>query len=180
MSTILEKYHLSIIAPYYRLRDMFYNLPNQKKLGCFIISICYVAIMLWFAHIALIHDITLNQEENKRHIEFLLEHHGHFLMLVTNLGMLLLLFFDLLFTNRLYQPKTITFLNIIAVLAIITAYGCAAGHAVNNFAGDNNEIKLILNRLGIFDLPNIAIISLIIFAIVLCYLKYVALKPDEE
>lgn len=179
MSTILKKYHISILAPYYKLRDKFYNLPNQKNLGCFLISICYVAIMLWFAHIALIHDITISQEENKRKIEFLLEHHGHFLMLLTNLGMLLLLFLDLLFTNKLYQAKTLTFINIFAVLAIIFAYGSAAGHAVSNFAGDNNEIKQILNRIGIFDLPNITIISLIIFAMVLCYLKYVALKPEE-
>lgn len=153
----------------YTFRNWLYN--NSKKWATFLMSFSYISLLLWFAHLGLIHGLTtkaLSVTSETPHP--FIAYHACFLMLLTNWSMLLMLFLDLLMTKRIDNPIAITLINIIGVFAIIVAFGCAAGCVV-----DDGTIQ----KLGIFANPLFTVIALLCFAFTLCILKYISIKPKN-
>ena len=176
---------MSLAKVFFSFREWLLGHTSLKKFGCILKSIGYIALLLWFTHIDLIHLVATKYLSPTETIETigkatisccvfikqeLIKCHARFLMLLTNWGMLLLLFLDLCITHRIEKPKVITSINILGVLAVIIAFGFSAGCIVD---------ESTRNDLGVFGQPMVSIVALICFALILCYLKYISIKPKN-
>lgn len=157
---------------YYSLRDRVYAACSSKSLGCALISLAYIALLLWFTHVDIIHQWANGiQAGGVQASQLLVLKHASFLTLITNWGLLLMLYIDLIIAKRIDNPKALTLLNLFGFLAILCSFGCAAGHAVGVEAA---------SKLGLFINPEFSKVSLLAFAAILCYLKYISIKPQEQ
>lgn len=162
----------SPIEAYYSLRDWVYAGYSSKSFGCVLTSLAYIALLLWFTHVDIIHQWANNIQVNGvQASQLLVLKHASFLTLITNWGLLLMLYLDLTISKRVNSPQVITLLNIFGFLAILCSFGCAAGHAVGAEAA---------SKLGLFINPEFSQVSLLAFAAILCYLKYISIKPQEQ
>lgn len=167
---VLDTY---ITAPYKSLKnslkDWIYDGDLLQQMLTSIISVVYVALLLWFAHIDLVIDCVnervtdLSLFANK-----LVSKHGHFLSLLTNLGLLFILFIDLIIAGRYKSAITLTIVNIIGVASIICIFWFSSGFAVGADAAA---------KIGAFSLPFWCMYSLAFFTLALLYLKYTSIKP---
>ena len=164
---------------FYNLQDWWYRRSFIRN-GAYLFGfILYIALLLLFAnleyfHAALTDQIPADQtttiaEADTTHPFIKL--HARFLMMVSNWGLLFFLFIDLFIANRIQNARTITAMNILGVIAIMVAYGCAAGCIVT---------PSIREELGLFASPIATIIASIFLAIVLCFLKYESIKPTKS
>lgn len=163
---------ISLTEAYYSLRDWVYAGCSSKSFGCALISLGYIALLLWFTHVDIIHQwANISHVDSAQASDLLVLKHANFLTLITNWGLLLMLYLDLTITKRIDNPKVITLLNIFGFLTILCSFGCAAGRAVEAEAA---------SKLGLFINPEFSQVSLLAFAAILCYLKYISIKPQEK
>ncbi len=154
----------------YTLMNKVYSIDKSKYIWAFIASVIYVVLLIWFAHV----DVFLDCYNDKidtidRIIPQIAYKHAHILSLLTNWGLLSLLFIDLLMANRYGGIICITLLNLFGVFAMICIFWFAVGCNPN-----------IENTIGGLGDCNYCIKSLIVFIIILLCLKFIALKPDDK
>ena len=153
----------------YSLAHWIYSLTFQRNCGCVLICVGYIALLMWFAHLETIY-VMMSDSFDKTNTHPLIVQHARFLTFLTNWGLLLLLFIDLYLAGKIDNPKVVTAINVFGVLAIIITFGCAAGCVL-----DAETVK----TLGVFANAQISMISLSFFALILCYLKYLSIKPQK-
>lgn len=164
--------NISPTEVYYSLRDWIYAGCSSKSFGCALISLAYIALLLWFTHVDIIHQWANNDQiDSAEASNLLILKHASFLTLITNWGLLFMLYLDLTIAKRIDNPKAMTLLNFFGFLAILCSFGCAAGYAVGAEAA---------SKLGLFINPEFSQVSLLAFASILCYLKYISIKPQEQ
>lgn len=158
------------IEKYYKLRDMAYSISTSKYVWALIASVIYIFLLIWFAHIDVVLDCYTNGISEMPGISSkIVCKHAHILSLITNFGLLSMLFIDLLMANKYEGIITITLLNLVGVSAMIGAFWCSVGC--------NPQI---VNTIGGLGSQNGCITSLIIFIITLLCLKFIAIKPSDK
>lgn len=164
--------NISPIGAYYSIRNWIYASDSSKSFGCGLVSFAYIALLFWFTHVYIIHKwATISDVDSDKVSSLLVLKRSSFLTLITNWGLLLMLFLDLMIAKRMEHPKVLSLLNIFGFLAILCTFGCAAGQAVDIESA---------SKLGLFTSPKFSQVSLLAFAAILCYLKYVSIKPIER
>ena len=77
--------NISLTEAYYSLRDRVYAGCSSKSFGCALISLAYIALLLWFTHVDIIHQWANNiQVDGVRASKLLVLKHASFLILITN------------------------------------------------------------------------------------------------
>lgn len=136
----------------------------------FIASAVYTCLLIWFAHTNVVLDCYTNGISTVPDISSrIVCKHAHILSLLTNFGLLSMLFIDLLMANKYDGIITITLLNLVGISAMIGTFWCSVGCN-----------PLIENTIGGLGCPNGSIASLIVFIITLLWLKFIALKPCDR
>lgn len=149
-----------------------YGSDKSEAFKIFLISITYVSFLMWFTHVDIIHNwVSEGLKENQTIIDCLIEKHARFLTLFTNWGLLFMLYLDLWIANKTNHNKASVALNIFGVLAVLLAYGFAAGVVI-----DKDAAKI----LGVLSNPNLSICALVVFIAILCYLKFISLKSEDK
>lgn len=155
---------------FYEFRDKVYSINAPKYIGAFIASVVYISLLIWFAHVDVILDCYNNEISAMSDISSKIAcKHAHILSLITNFGLLSMLFIDLLMANRYNGIFTITLLNLFGVFAMIGVFWCSVGC--------DPQIE---NTIGGLGSENGCIISLTIFIITLLCLKFIAIKPCDK
>lgn len=149
---------------------MAYSISTSKYVWALIASAVYIFLLIWFAHIDVVLDCYKNDISEMPDISSkIVCKHAHILSLLTNFGLLSMLFIDLLMANKYEGIITITLLNLVGVSAMIGVFWCSVGYDPK-----------IANTIGGLGSQNGSITSLIIFIITLLCLKFIALKPCDK
>lgn len=149
-----------IIKAFYDIRDKLYGSRWTKIFSWGLISVLYVGLLLWFAN----YDIFASQiaDDGNDLVHLFVTKHANFLMLVTNLGLLLILFLDICLSKSNEFPlKVAVAMNLIGVMSCITSFHCALGY-----------VKPCMHQVGFTGSLNGCICSYVIFCVVLLYLKF--------
>lgn len=153
-------------------KDWAYGSYNSEAVKCLLVGGAYIIFLIWFTHVDIIHNwLTASDEDNVSLADAFISKHARFLTMFTNWGLLFMLYLDLLIAHRTNHNKAVIALSVFGVLALMFSFGCAAGDVLDDAA---------TKALGVFNNPTLSMLSLLIFCIILCYLKYIALKPQEE
>lgn len=155
---------------FYEFRDKVYSINVLKYIWALIASIVYISLLIWFAHVDVVLDCYNNEISAMSDISSKIAcKHAHILSMLTNCGLLLMLFIDLLMANKYKGIITITLLNLFGVFAMICVFWFSVGC--------NPQIE---NTIGGLGSENGCIISLTIFIIILLCLKFIAIKPCDK
>lgn len=169
---ILANMYTYFIKGYYKLIDYAYSINAPKYIGALIASVVYIFLLIWFAHVDVVLDCCYNNNELSIMSDIsskIVYKHAHILSLITNFGLLSMLFIDLLMANRYNGIFTITLLNLFGVFAMIGVFWCSVGC--------DPQIE---NTIGGLGSENGCIISLTIFIITLLCLKFITIKPCDK
>lgn len=142
------------------------------------LSIVYVFLLVCFAHIDVVFYCFENDVDTMSDIiSRIVFKHAHKLSLITNLGLLSMLFIDLLVANKCDGMIVVTLLNLLGVFAMIGIFWCSVGcdSCICNTTGSPN-----IDKIGGLGSPNGSIMFLIVFIITLLCLKFIALKPCDK
>lgn len=145
---------------FYDVRDIIYRSNHTSNIAWGIMSVLYVGLLLWFAN----YDILASHIANNSNslVDLFINKHANFLMFITNLGLLLMLFIDICISKSNEFPlKMAIAMNLIGVLTCATSFNYALGH-----------VRPCMQQVGFTDSINGCICSYIIFCIVLLYLKF--------
>lgn len=150
--------------------DKAYSTNMTKYFWAVIASAIYILLLVWFAHVDVVFDCCRNDIVTISGISSqVVCKHAHMLSLLTNFGLLAMLFIDLLMANKYEGVICITLLNLVGVSAMIGVFWCSVGYAPN-----------AANTIGGLGSHDGCIASLIVFIITLLCLKYIAIKPSDK
>lgn len=155
---------------FYEFRDKVYSINVLKYIWALIASIVYISLLIWFAHVDVVLDCYNNEISAMSDISSKIAcKHAHILSMLTNCGLLSMLFIDLLMANKYKGIITITLLNLVGVFAMIGIFWCSVGCD-----------SLKENTIGGLGSQNGSITFFIIFIITLLCLKFIAIKPCNK
>lgn len=160
----------TFLDKYYKCINTAYSISASKYIWALTASAIYIFLLVWFAHVDVVLDCYKNNIGTMSDIFLRIAHkHAHILSLITNLGLLSMLFIDLLMANKYDGIIVITLLNLFGVFAMIGIFWCSVGCESN-----------IVDTIGGLGSDNGCIISLIVFIIILLCLKFISLKPCDK
>lgn len=163
-------YNLSLVKTCYAFRDWMYSICLSKCFWAGISSIIYIFLLVWFAHIDVIIECyktgigDIDGIANK-----VVSKHAHLLSLLTNLGLLSMLFIDLLMANKYDGAITLTLLNLVGVFAMIGIFWGAVGVGCE---------PIVTNSIGGLCSSASCLCALAVFILTLLCLKFIAIKPE--
>lgn len=158
-----------MLAFYYTLRDKFFSTSFGYG-DCFkyyLISIAYVAALLWFTHFDLIIDKTSEHDTSSDFclISAIMIKHKSFITFITNVGLLFLLLFDVLMASKNKVSIGIaTVVNVLAMGSVIIMFGFAS-----------NPFNYALGSPVVWFY-----VAFLIFILSMVYLKYTSLYNTES
>ena len=164
-----------LIERYYKFRDIAYSISTSKYVWALIASAVYIFLLVWFAHIDVLLDCYKNGTSTMPDISSkIVCKHAHILSLITNLGLLSMLFIDLLMANKYEGIIAITLLNLVGVFAMIGVFWCSVG--------SNPDVphSQTVDTIGGLGSQNGSITFLIIFILTLLCLKFISIKPCDK
>lgn len=161
--------NLSPTAAYYSVRNWIYSISSSKCFWAGITSLIYIFLLIWFAHIDVIIDCYKNNIIEISDItDKVVYKHAHLLSLLTNLGLLSMLFIDLLMANKYEGAISLTLLNLVGVFSMVCVFWYAVGCEPN-----------VVNSIGGLGSTTGSLCALAVFVFTLLCLKYIAIKPTE-
>lgn len=124
-----NKRHI-VFGIFYTIRDWFFATTFGKGdcLKYYFTAFVYVGALLWFAHFDLCIEkaATIDTSEEFSFLASLMNKHSNSITFVTNIGMLALLVFDLLITDKsIMSACIVTVINLIAMTSVIVIFWSA-------------------------------------------------------